>query len=86
MTATLVSHASTVHALAVLPGGRICSASGDRSVRVWDERVLGVRGGAGANTCAATLQGHTGDVMVLAVLPDGRVASGGWDGTVRVWQ
>ena len=50
--------------------------------------MLSVRGGAGANTCAATLQGHTGVVMGLAVLPDGRVASGGWDGdgTVRVWQ
>ena len=51
---------------------------------MWDERSLGVRGGAAVDTCAATLVGHTGPVTALAVLPDGSVASGSWDGTVHV--
>ena len=81
-------HTSAVFALAALPDGRLLSGSADRTIKVWDGRVLSVRGGAGANTCAATLQGHTSYVMALAVLPDGRMASGGFgaDGTVRVWQ
>ena len=49
-------------------------------------RVLTVRGGVEADTCAATLVGHTGYVMALAVLPDRRVVSGSDDGTVRVWR
>ena len=75
-----------MRALAVLPDGRLLSGSYDLTLKVWDERVLSVCGGAGANTCAATLQGHTSFVMALAVLPDGRAVSGGWDGTVRAWR
>ncbi len=58
----------------------------DCMLKVWDERVLSVRGGAAADTCAAMLVGHTSLVWALAVLPDRRVVSGGFDGTVRVWQ
>ena len=79
-------HTSTVSSLAALPDGRLLSGSGDRTLKVWDERVLSVRGGAAADTCAATLVGHTGWVTALAVLPDRRVVSGSWDGTVRVWR
>ena len=78
-------HTDWVRALAALPDRRLLSGSDDRMLKVWDERALGVRGGAGADTCAATLRGH-GCVMALAVLPDGRVVSGGSDGTVRAWR
>jgi WD40 repeat protein len=79
-------HTDTVRSLAALPDGRLLSGSNDRTLKVWDERVLSVRGGAAADTCFATLVGHTHHVMALAVLPDRRVVSGGFDGTVRVWQ
>ena len=69
-----------------LPDGRLRSGSRDRTLTVWDERALSVRGGADTDTCAATLVGHTRAVLALAVLPDRRVASGSGDGTVRVWQ
>ena len=79
-------HTNWVNALVALHDGRLLSGSDDRTLKVWDERVLSVRGGVGANTCAATLQGHTRRVAALAVLPDGSVASGSGDGTVRVWR
>ena len=69
----------------MLRDGRLASCSWDNTVKVWDERALGVRDGAAVNVCAATLVGHTGGVLALAVLPDGGLASGSRDGTVRVW-
>ena len=78
-------HTGPVMALAALPDGRLLSGSWDDTLRVWDERALSVRGGAGADTCAATIAG-AGFGIALAVLPDGRVVSGGWDGTVKVWR
>ena len=79
-------HTGEVSSLAALPDGRLLSGSGDRTLKVWDERVLSVRGGAAADTCAATLVGHTDMVIALAVLPDRRVVSGSRDGSVHVWQ
>ena len=84
-------HTDVVFSLAALPDGRLLSGSGilDRTLKVWDERVLSVRGGAAADTCTATLVGHTDGVAALAVLPGRlvvRVVSGSWDGTVRVWR
>ena len=55
-------------------------------MKVWDERALGVRGGAAVDACAATLVGHTRGVPTLAVLPDGCLASGSYDGTAREWR
>ena len=57
----------------------------DRTLRVWGEAPLAVRGGAGSNVCAATLQKHTDWLMELAGLPDHRIVSGSFDGTLRVW-
>ena len=79
-------HVNAVWALAALPDGRLLSGSNDRTMKVWGEAPLAVRGGAGFVVCAATLQGHTGYVFALAVLPDRRVVSGSWDGSLRVWQ
>ena len=79
-------HTDTVWALVPFPDGRLLSGSGDRTLKVWDERALSVQGGADTDACAATLEGHTGRVAALAVLPDRSVVSGSGDGTVRGWR
>ena len=86
LDAVLRGHTATVCALAPLPDGRLLSGSYDRTLRMWDEHALSVRGGADTDACAATLAGHTDGVRALAVLPDRSVASGSWDGTVRGWR
>src|SRR5262249_8015881 len=68
--------AGSVTALAVLPDGRLASASGDGTIRLWDPK-------GGAET--ARLEGHTEYVTALAVLPDGRLASASGDRTIRLW-
>ena len=80
--AVIRGHTSYVTALSTLVDGRLLSGSGDRTLKVWDERALSVRGGADTDACAATLVGHASFVLALSVLPDRRVASGGRDGTV----
>jgi len=60
----------------VLPDGRIASASGDHTVRLWDPAHPGE---------PLVFEGHSGSVDDLAVLPDGRIASGSDDNTVLVW-
>ena len=76
-------HTDAVRALVPLPDGRLLSGSANRTLKVWDERALSVRGGADCDTCAATLVGHTHSVRALAALPDRSVVSGSYDGTVR---
>jgi len=75
-SSTLQGHTSGVRALAVLPDGRLASASEDGTVRVWRPST---------GVCEAVLKGHTSWVTALAVLPDGRLASGSRDSIVRVW-
>ena len=67
-----------IEALALLPDGRLASASWDGSIRLWDLT---------SGTETARLEGHYVDqgVMALAPLPDGWVASGGGDSTIRLW-
>jgi WD40 repeat protein len=74
--AVLEGHTNGLLALAVLPDGRLASAS-------WDKTVLVLRTSTGV--FEAMLEGHTSYVYALAVLPDGRLASGSYDKTVRVW-
>ena len=58
-------------------GRRIASASGDKSVKVWD---------AATGQEPLTLRGHTAIVQGVAYSPDGRrIASAGYDGTVKLW-
>ena len=86
LDAVISGHANWVWSLVVLRDGRLASGSRDRTVKVWDEHALGVRGGAAVDTCAATLAGHADMVTALAVLADSFLASGSIDGTVREWR
>jgi WD40 repeat protein len=70
--------AGGVSALAVLPDGRLASASGSGvgTIKLWDPA---------SGACSATLGGHAGAVQALAMLPDGRLASGSGDRTIKLW-
>lgn len=71
---TLEGHGAAVNAIQILDG-QIVSASGDRSVKVWD-----VRTGA----CSRTLPGHTKGIACVQF--DGRrIVSGSSDETVRIF-
>jgi WD40 repeat protein len=72
----LKGHTERVTALALLPDGRLASASGDKTTRIWD---------IASQQCVGTLQGHTNWVMSLAVLSNGQLASGSRDETIRIW-
>ena len=71
---TLEGHGAAVNAIQILDG-QIVSASGDRSVKVWD-----VRTGA----CIRTFQGHSKGIACVQF--DGRrIVSGSSDETVRIF-
>jgi WD40 repeat protein len=72
----LAGHQSLVHAVAVLPDGRVISGSADKTLRIWDVE---------SGQSLATLTGHQAAVLAVAVLPDGRVISGSADRTLRIW-
>jgi WD40 repeat protein len=75
---TYQKHTGTITSLAWSPDGRyIASASGDRTVQVWDAET-------GAPVFSYT--GHQAPVLVVAWSPKGNLlASGSVDGTVQVW-
>ena len=75
-SARLEGHSDSVHALCVLPDGRLASGSRDYTIRLWDVKT-------GAES--ARLEGHSKSVKALCVLPDGRLASGSSDNTIRLW-
>ena len=57
-------------------GLQICSASWDKTIRVWNT----------TGECVNTLEGHTGSVFAVAFSSDGSlICSGSEDKTVRVW-
>src|SRR5438045_5473401 len=72
---TLEGHSAYVNAVAFSPDGKlVASASGDRTIRLWDSAT-------GASL--QTLEGHSDWV---AFSPDGKlVASASGDRTVRLW-
>jgi len=59
----LVGHSRDVRSCAVMPdGGRVVSASGDQTLKVWDLE---------SGRALATLEGHTRVVTACAAMPDG---------------
>src|SRR5438477_8837124 len=75
---TYQGHSDYVSSVAWSPNGkRIASASGDKTVQVWD---------APGGGHVLIYRHHTADVLAVAWSPDGRyLASAGIDATVQVW-
>ena len=75
---TLEAHSDWVYSACFSPdGARIVSASGDRTVRVWN---------AATGECELTLKGHGDRVCSASFSPDGaKIVSASDDRTVRVW-
>jgi WD40 repeat protein len=75
---TLLGHKDFVRSAVYSPDGRrIVSASGDKTVNVWD---------AASGQLIRTLSGHNGIVFDVAYSPDGRrIVSTSDDNTVNVW-
>ena len=72
------AHEESVNSASFSPDGRrIVSASGDRTVRIWD---------AATGECIRTLEGHTSYIRSASFSPDGRrIVSASDDNTVRIW-
>ena len=67
--------------VAVLPHGRVVSASGDKTLKLWD---------VATGRCLATWEGHSDWVRDVAWapnigLPKNTIASAGQDGQVLIW-
>jgi WD40 repeat protein len=70
-------HAREINSVAFdRAGGRLVSASSDRTVRLWDAQ----------GRCLRVFEGHTDEVFTAVFHPDGRrIASGGRDRAVWLW-
>ena len=73
---TLEGHTNGVLAVERLEGGRIVSASDDKTLRVWAVE---------SGECLHTLRGHTNGVRAVERLEGGRIVSASDDKTLRVW-
>ena len=72
----LRGHACRVFCVCALRGGRVVSASGDKTLRVWS---------AATGKCLWVLKGHSSRVLSVCTLLDGRVVSASDDMTLRLW-
>jgi WD40 repeat protein len=72
------SHNGFVNALVYSPNGHIiASASGDKTIRIWQSST---------GTIKRTLNGHTDAVLAIAINPDSTIlVSGSADQTIRIW-
>jgi WD40 repeat protein len=79
MAGPLEGHTAAVNAVLFSPDGAlILSASGDRTIRMWDARNEGRH--------VRILEGHLGPVQSIAFSPDGaRMVSGSRDRAIRIW-
>ncbi|HXF41542.1 MAG TPA: TIR domain-containing protein [Blastocatellia bacterium] len=75
----LRGHTDSIGRIAWSPDGAyLASPSGDKTIRIWDER---------SGAMAHTLQGHTREVNSVAWSPDSeRLASASNDRTIRLWE
>jgi WD40 repeat protein len=73
---SLEGHSDAVISVIKLGENRIVSASGDKTLRVWDTETGG---------CLHILRGHTASVMSVIKLEENRVVSASNDKTLRVW-
>lgn len=77
-TASMSGHSESVLVCSFSPDGkRLCSGSGDTTVRFWD---------LGTSLSQTAQSGHSNWVLCLAWSPDGvYVASGGMDNLICIW-
>ena len=73
---TLTGHTNFVFCVTQLDDGRICSGSGDETIKIWD---------VGTGACVMTLT-DKGSVFCVTQLGDGRICSGSGDETIKIWE
>jgi len=78
---TISGHTSWVRHMAMLPDGRIVSASDDKTLKIWNIDTHNEK----LKSCDLTLTGHTYYIFGVVVLSDGRIVSCSHDHTIKIW-